>query len=151
MARAICLGKFFSYLNGSSFQLKKNHQPFEWLKLSVGEIHQPFEQLELSVQERNSTCKFFGRCYNKTKQDFKTVHQALLNDTCHHVYITQTVVTLLFFLYLRLNDTKFIFYRKTFHSNAPIKLKALWSLCVHGGFRSHALLEFAFWSRVEDN
>ena len=54
----------------------------------------------------------------------------MLNDAGRHVYITQTVVTLLFFVYLRLNDTHFIFYGKTFDSQAPIKLKTLRSLRV---------------------
>ena len=118
-------------MKGLNYPFEKIHQPFERLKQSVGEIHQLFERLELSVQERNS--KLFWQPFQqyKTRQDFKTIHQALLNDTCRHVYIMQKVVTLLFFVYLRL---------KTFDSQAPIISKALWSLRVRGGFRRHALL-----------
>ena len=87
----------------------KIHQPFEWLKLSVREIHQPFERLELSVQERNN--EFFWQPF---QQDFKTNHHALLNDACRYDYITQTVVTFLFFVYLRLILNKIISFSQLF-------------------------------------
>ena len=102
MVQAIRLKKLIIRLNGSIYPFEKIHQPFEWLELSVREIHRPLEQLELSVQERN--CKLFWQPFQqyKTRKDFKTIRQALLNDACRHVYITQKVVTLLFFVYILL-------------------------------------------------
>ena len=100
---AQALRKFISHSKGSSYQFEKNHQLFERPELSVGEIHQPFELAWLLFQDKT-------RQYKTSK----TICQALSNDTCRRVYITQTVVTLLFFVYFCLNDTRFIFYGKTF-------------------------------------
>ena len=126
MARAILSRKFISRSNGSSYPFKK--------------IYQPFERLELSVRENISAVRTARAPRRQDETISKQIHHSLLNDACRHVYITQTVVTLLFFVYLRLNDTHFIFYGKTFDSQAPIKLKTLRSLRVRGGLRSHALL-----------
>ena len=87
------------------------HQPFEWLKLSVWEIHQPFEWLEPSVQERNN--EFFLAAI-PTRQDFKTIRHSLFNNACRYVYVTQTVVTFLFFVYLRLILNKIISFSQLF-------------------------------------
>ena len=133
MVRAIRSRKLISHSNGSIYPFEKNHQlferlelpireihqpfkwlklsvreihqPFEWLKLSVPEIHQPFEQLELSVQERNN--EFFW-------EPFQTIRHALLNDACCYVYITQTVVTFLFFVYLHLILNKIVSFSQLF-------------------------------------
>ena len=124
--RAIRSRKLISRSNGSSYPFVKNQQPFERLALSVREIHQPFKWLKLSVREFISRSngssypfkKFISRsngssCQCKretmsfflaavpTRQDFKTNRHALLNDACRYDYITQTVVTFLFFVYLR--------------------------------------------------
>ena len=97
--RAIRSRKLISRLNGSSYLFEKNHQLFELLKLSVQEIHQPFKWLKLSVP---------------TRQDFETIRHALLNDACRYFYVTQTVVTFLFFVYLRLILSKIISFSQLF-------------------------------------
>ena len=77
--------------------------PFEWLASSVQNLSSAVRTAR-AIRSRKfiSRSNICWRNSNKTRQDFKTVRQALLNDACRHVYITQTVITLLFFVYLRL-------------------------------------------------
>ena len=90
-AWAIRSRKFISRSNGSSSPFEINHQPFERLELSVREIifiHQPLERLKLSVRESNSSAVRMARAKKN-----------IFFGSC---YISRTVVTFLFFVYLRL-------------------------------------------------
>ena len=116
MVQAIRSKKFIIRLNSSSYPFKKIHQPFEWFELSVRKnsssvrmartIHSrkfishlnassfPLEKFIsrlncLSYPFKEETVSYFGSRSNNTRQG-------------HHVYVTQKVVTLLFFVYLRL-------------------------------------------------
>ena len=110
MAQAIRLKKIISSSNSSSHLFEKIHQSgssYQFEK-NLSHSNSSSHPLEKFISRLNGssylfkkeTVSYFGSCSNKTRQDFKTIHQALLNDACRHVYITQTVVTLLFFVYL---------------------------------------------------
>ena len=77
--RAIRSKKIISRSNGSSYPFEK------FLSRSNGSRY-PFEKFAAVP----------------TRQDFKTIRHSLFNDACRYVYVTQTVVTFLFFVYLRL-------------------------------------------------
>ena len=90
MAQAVRSRKLISRSNGSSSTFEINQQPFERLELSVREIQQPLERLKLSVRKSNSFAVRMARAKKK-----------FVFGTC---YISRTVITFLFFIYLRLKN-----------------------------------------------
>ena len=74
--------KFISCSNGSS-------HPFE-------KIHQPFERLEISVRKKSSAVRTARVIHSR--KFISRLNICWRNDACRHVYITQTVITLLFFV-----------------------------------------------------
>ena len=95
--RAICSRTLISRLNGSSY-------PFEKFISSNGSSY-PFEKFISRSNSSSCPCKkkkWVFLAAVPTRQDFKTNRHALLNDACRYDYMIQTVVTFLFFVYLRL-------------------------------------------------
>ena len=154
-ARAVRSWKSISRSNGSSHPFVKIHQPFERLEPSVREnssavwtardtrskkiisssnglshpfekIHQPFEHLLEKFQQDKTRLQNSSPGFVKWRMP-SCLHYA----NSHHASVLCLP---------SLNDTQFIFYGKTFDSQAPVKSKALRSLRVRGGFRRHALL-----------
>ena len=119
--------KFISRLNGSSYPLEK----------FINRLN------DLSYPFKKETVSYFGSHSNNTSQD-KTfaIRQALLNNACRHVHITQKVVTLLFFVYLRLMTLSSFFFtgKRLIHKLLSNRKPYGPYVFVHGGFRIHALL-----------
>ena len=107
--RAICSRTLISRLNGSSY-------PFEKFISSNGSSY-PFEKFISRSNSSSCPCKkkkWVFLAAVPTRQDFKTNRHALLNDACRYDYMTQTVVTFLFFVYLRLILNKIISFSQLF-------------------------------------
>ena len=134
--RAICSRKLMSHSKKIISRSNGSSYPFEkFISRSNGSTY-PFEnssvvRMAQAICSRNSSAvqtaravrarkkQWFFLAAVPTRQDFKTNRHALLNDACRYDYMTQTVVTFLFFVYLRLILNKIIsfsqlFPRKTF-------------------------------------
>ena len=85
--------KIISRSNGSSYPFEK------FISRSNGSSY-PFEKF--ISRSNGSRYPFEKFAAVPTRQDFKTIRHSLFNDACRYVYVTQTVVTFLFFVYLRL-------------------------------------------------
>ena len=113
--RAIRSRKLISCLNDSSYLFEKNHQPFE--QLAIRSKNSSAVRIAQAIRSRNSSAVRMAQAiHSRNSQPFqqdKTRH-ALLNDACCYVYITQTVVTFLFFVYLRLILNKIISFSRLF-------------------------------------
>ena len=92
-AQAIRSKKIISRSNGSSYPFEK------FISRSNGSSY-PFEKF--ISRSNGSRYPFEKFAVVSTRQDFKTIRHSLFNDACRYIYVTQTVVTFLFFVYLRL-------------------------------------------------
>ena len=118
-AQATHSKKIISRSNGSSYPFEK------FISHSNGSSY-PFEnssavRMAQAIRLRNSSAVWTARAVRARKkqwvflaavpkrQDFKTNRHALLNDACRYDYMTQTVVTFLFFVYLHLILNKISF------------------------------------------
>ena len=114
--RAIRSKKFIIRSNGSGYPFKKTHQQFERLKLSVQKKSSAVRTAR-AIRSRNSSAVRMAQAIrSRNSQPFqqdKTRH-ALLNDACRYVYVTQTVVAFLFFVYLCLILNKIISFSQLF-------------------------------------
>ena len=132
--RAIRSRKLISRSNGSSYPFEKNHRrsngssyPFEkFISRSNGSSY-PFEKFISRSNSSSCPCKkkkWVFLAAIPTRQDFKTNRHALLNVACRYDYMIQTVVTFLFFVYLRLIFNKIISFSQLF-PRKKIKRKPL--------------------------
>ena len=103
--RAIRLRKLISCSNGSSYPFKKI------ISRSNGSSY-PFKKFISHLNGSSYPFQKFAAI--PTRQDFKTIRHSLFNNACRYVYVTQTVVTFLFFVYLRLIWSKIISFSQLF-------------------------------------
>ena len=144
--RAMRSTKLVSRSNGSSYPFEKIHQPFERAELSVRKKLSAVRTARAirsrkfisrlngsSYPFKKETVSYFGSRSKKTRRDdFKTINSPFFvkwrMPSCLHYTNSRHASVLCL---PPLNDTHFIFYGKTFDSQAPpIKLKTLRSLRV---------------------
>ena len=117
--RAICSRKLISRSNGSSYLFEKiisrsngSSYPFEKFICRSNGSSYPFKKF--ISRSNGSSYPFEKFAAVPTRQAFKTIRHSLFIDACHYVYVTQTVITFLFFVYLRLILNKIISFSQLF-------------------------------------